>query len=110
MRIAQIAPLIESVPPRLYGGTERVVAYLVDALVEVGHGVTRFASGDSCTRGRLVPCSRAALRLDPVTRDPLLHAVLQLGAVRRQADRFGVLHFHTTVSTYRRSRACRSGR
>ena len=75
MRIAQIAPLIESVPPRLYGGTERVVAYLADALVELGHEVTLFASGDSRTRACLVPCSRAALRLDPAMRDPLLHAV-----------------------------------
>jgi glycosyltransferase involved in cell wall biosynthesis len=71
------------------------VAYLADALVELGHEVTLFASGDSRTRARLVPCSRAALRLDPAMRDPLLHAVLQLEAVRRQADRFDVLHFHT---------------
>jgi glycosyltransferase involved in cell wall biosynthesis len=95
MRIAQIAPLIESVPPRLYGGTERVVAYLADMLVELGHEVILFASGDSRTRAKLVPCSRQALRLDPNLRDPLPHAVLQLEAVRQQAGRFDVLHFHT---------------
>jgi glycosyltransferase involved in cell wall biosynthesis len=95
MRIAQIAPLIERVPPRLYGGTERVVTYLTDALVRLGHEVTLFASGDSRTSARLVPCSREALRLDPAVRDPLPHDVLQLEAVRRRADRFDVLHFHT---------------
>ena len=95
MRIAQVAPLIERVPPKLYGGTERVVAYLTDELVRQGHDVTLFASGDSRTLARLVPCSREALRLDPGVRDPLPHAVLQLEAVRRRADRFDVLHFHT---------------
>jgi glycosyltransferase involved in cell wall biosynthesis len=95
MRIAQVAPLIERVPPRLYGGTERVVAYLTDELVRQGHDVTLFASGDSRTLAKLVPCSREALRLDPGVRDPLPHAVLQLEAVRRRADRFDVLHFHT---------------
>src|SRR3982751_2228063 len=95
MRIAQVAPLIERVPPKLYGGTERVVAYLTDELFRLGHDVTLFASGDSRTRAKLVPCSREALRLDPEVRDPLPHAVLQLEAVRRQADRFDVLHFPT---------------
>jgi len=95
MRIAQVAPLIERVPPKLYGGTERVVAYLTDELVRQGHDVTLFASGDSRTLARLVPCSREALRLDPKVREPLPHAVLQLEAVRRQADRFDVMHFHT---------------
>jgi glycosyltransferase involved in cell wall biosynthesis len=95
MRIAQIAPLIERVPPRLYGGTERVVAYLTDALVRLGHEVTLFASGDSRTLARLVPCTREALRLDPAVQDPLPYAVLQLDAVWRQAKRFDVLHFHT---------------
>ena len=94
MRIAQIAPLMERVPPRLYGGTERVVAYLTDALVRLGHEVTLFASGNSQTLAKLVPCSREALRLDPAVVDPLPHGVLQLEEVRRQADRFDVLHFH----------------
>ena len=74
MRIAQIAPLIERVPPRLYGGTERVVAYLTDALVRLGHEVTLFASGDSRTLARLVPCTREALRLDPAVQDALPYA------------------------------------
>ena len=76
MRIAQVAPLIESVPPKLYGGTERVVAYLTEELVRQGHDVTLFASGDSRTSAELVPCSREALRLDPAVRDPLPHTVL----------------------------------
>jgi hypothetical protein len=64
MRIAQIAPLAESVPPKLYGGTERVVAWLVEGLVELGHDVTLFASGDSVTRAKLIPAWPRALRLD----------------------------------------------
>ena len=64
MRIAQISPLVESVPPRLYGGTERVVAYLTEELVAQGHDVTLFASGDSITNANLIPCSAIALRLD----------------------------------------------
>ena len=69
MRIAEVAPLFESVPPALYGGTERVVAYLTDELVAQGHDVTLFASGDSRTSARLVPASPRALRLDPDCRD-----------------------------------------
>lgn len=95
MRIAQIAPLIERVPPKLYGGTERIVAYLTDALVRLGHEVTLFASGDSQTLAQLVPCCREALRLDPAVRDQLPYGILQLEAVRQRADRFDVLHFHT---------------
>ena len=66
MKIAQVAPLAEAVPPKLYGGTERVVAYLTDALVELGHEVTLFASGDSSTKATLVPIWPRALRLDPM--------------------------------------------
>src|SRR3954451_6402647 len=95
VRVAQIAPLTESVPPQLYGGTERVVAWLTDELVAMGHDVVLFASGDSQTRARLVPCSREALRLDPTASDPLPHAVLQIETVRQQAARFDILHFHT---------------
>ncbi len=65
MKIAQIAPLAESCPPRLYGGTERIVSYLTEELVHQGHEVTLFASGDSITSAELVPCSEMALRLDP---------------------------------------------
>ena len=94
MRIAQIAPLFESVPPRLYGGTERVVAYLTDELIRQGHQVTLFASGDSITSAELVPCTSRALRLDPDVRDPIPHHTLMLDKVRERAADFDILHFH----------------
>jgi glycosyltransferase involved in cell wall biosynthesis len=94
MNIAQIAPLAESVPPRLYGGTERVVSYLTEELVRLGHHVTLFASGDSQTRARLVPCAPRALRLDASVRDALPHLLLMLEQVRSRAHEFDVLHFH----------------
>jgi hypothetical protein len=71
MKIAQIAPLMESVPPRLYGGTERIVSYLTEELVRLGHGVTLFASADSITSANLVGCASMALRLDSNVRDPI---------------------------------------
>src|SRR3954449_3216158 len=76
MRIAQIAPLMESVPPRLYGGTERIVSYLTEELVALGHQVTLFASGDSVTSADLAACSMTALRLDPTVRDVIPHYML----------------------------------
>jgi glycosyltransferase involved in cell wall biosynthesis len=94
MKIAQIAPLAESVPPRLYGGTERIVSYLTEELVRAGHHVTLFASGDSMTRAELVPCVPQALRLDTNIRDPIPYLMLMLDRVRRAADRFDILHFH----------------
>ncbi|MFQ6018028.1 MAG: glycosyltransferase family 4 protein [Kiloniellaceae bacterium] len=94
MKIAQVAPLIESVPPKLYGGTERIVSYLTEELVRQGHDVTLFASGDSETTAELVPCSPEALRLDARVRDPLPHYMLMLERVRRRADGFDILHFH----------------
>src|SRR6476660_8557625 len=94
MRIAQIAPLIESVPPRLYGGTERIVSYLTEALVAQGHDVTLFASGQSITSARLVPCSEQALRLNPSVRDPVPYYMLMLDKVRKMEAEFDVLHFH----------------
>ena len=94
MKIAQIAPLIESVPPRTYGGTERVVSYLTEELVRLGHDVTLFASGDSITSARLVPCVPTALRLDPHIRDPIPYYMLMLDRVRECADEFDILHFH----------------
>ena len=94
MKIAQIAPLIESVPPRLYGGTERIVSYLTDELVRMGHEVTLFASGDSVSRANLVSCATMALRLDTNVRDPIPYYMLQLDRVRRHADEFDILHFH----------------
>jgi glycosyltransferase involved in cell wall biosynthesis len=94
MKIAQIAPLFESVPPRLYGGTERVVSYLIEELVKQGHEVTLFASADAITSAELVPCASRALRLDDARSDPIPHLLLMLGKVRERADHFDVLHFH----------------
>jgi glycosyltransferase involved in cell wall biosynthesis len=95
MRIAQISPLIESVPPKAYGGTERVVAHLTEQLVQAGHDVTLFASGDSQTSAKLVPVCERALRGDGQVRDPMPDHVLQTEMVFRQADHFDILHFHT---------------
>jgi glycosyltransferase involved in cell wall biosynthesis len=94
MRIAQIAPLAESCPPALYGGTERVVSYLTEELVAQGHDVTLFASGDSKTRAELVPCSERALRLCDGPVDALPHHMVMLEHVARRAHEFDVLHFH----------------
>jgi len=94
MKIAQVAPLIESVPPRLYGGTERIVSYLTEELVRLGHEVTLFASGDSVTSAELVPCVTRALRLDPSVRDTLPHFMLMIDKVHERAEEFDVLHFH----------------
>jgi glycosyltransferase involved in cell wall biosynthesis len=94
LKIAQIAPLIERVPPRLYDGTERIVSYLTEALVHLGHDVTLFASGDSITSARLIPCCRKALRLDPAVRDPIPYYMLMLDKVRTMAREFDILHFH----------------
>ena len=94
MRIAQIAPLYERVPPRLYGGTERVVSFLTEELVRQGHDVTLFASGDSETSARLVPCCEMALRLNPSVRDHLPYHMIMLEEVRQRLDQFDILHFH----------------
>lgn len=100
MKIAQIAPLIESVPPRFYGGTERVVSYLTEALVTAGHDVTLFASADSRTSARLVPCCDIALRLNPRFKDPLPHMTIMIEEVRRRVDEFDVFHFHIDYLHY----------
>jgi glycosyltransferase involved in cell wall biosynthesis len=94
MRIAQIAPLTEAVPPRLYGGTERVVSFLTEELVRLGHEVTLFASGDSVTAAELVAVYPRALRLEGRVRDPLAVHLLALEQVFRRAEDFDVLHFH----------------
>jgi glycosyltransferase involved in cell wall biosynthesis len=94
MKIAQIAPLYESVPPKLYGGTERVVSYLTEELVRQGHDVTLFASGDSQTQARLESVCDSALRLTRCA-DPLAHHILMLDQVLDRAPEFDVLHFHT---------------
>ncbi|WP_168793041.1 glycosyltransferase family 4 protein [Paraburkholderia aromaticivorans] len=94
MRIAQIAPLHEAVPPQFYGGTERVVSYLTDALVDLGHDVTLFASGDSHTKATLEAVWPHALRLDPAIRDAVAPHMLLLEKVREVAHEFDVLHAH----------------
>ena len=94
MRIAQVAPLTESVPPQLYGGTERVVAFLTDELVRLGHDVTLFASGDSHTSATLAPAWPRALRLGGACQDFLAPHILMLEEVVRRAREFDVLHFH----------------
>jgi len=93
MRIAQIAPLAEAVPPRLYGGTERVVSWLTEELVAQGHEVTLFASGDSQTSADLVPCAPQALRLAGI-RDHTASNLVMLDKVRRRANEFDVIHCH----------------
>jgi glycosyltransferase involved in cell wall biosynthesis len=107
MRIAQIAPLFESVPPQGYGGTERVVAYLTDALESRGHEVTLFASGDSRTAAELCAGSARALRLDPQRGDPVAtHLVMLERAFERAADRFDVIHAHLDYLTFPLARRC----
>ena len=104
MRIAQVAPLAESVPPVLYGGTERIVAFLTDELVAQGHEVTLFASGDSRTRARLVPCAPRALRLDPACVDPLAHHIVMLDEVAKRQHEFDVIHYHVDYLHFPMSR------
>jgi glycosyltransferase involved in cell wall biosynthesis len=95
MRIAQVAPLYERVPPPLYGGTERVVSYLTEELVRLGHDVTLFASGDSETTARLVPACPRALWRDADVRETLPHHVRLMELVFEDVSRFDVIHFHT---------------
>ncbi|HEY5106604.1 MAG TPA: glycosyltransferase family 4 protein [Caulobacteraceae bacterium] len=98
MKIAQVPPLYEAVPPRFYGGTERVVAHLCDALVDLGHEVTLFSSADAQTRANLVPVRDQAIRLDPAPLKSDLAAHLSmLSEVRRQSARFDIIHFHTDM-------------
>jgi glycosyltransferase involved in cell wall biosynthesis len=94
MRIAQVAPLTEAIPPKLYGGTERVVHWLTEELVALGHEVTLFASGDSCTSAKLEAVWPRALRLDGAIRDPNALHMMMLERVRQQAADFDLLHFH----------------
>jgi glycosyltransferase involved in cell wall biosynthesis len=107
MRIAQVAPLYERVPPKLYGGTERVVSYLTEELVRQGHEVTLFASGDSLTSAELVPICPHALRLNDRVVDPLAYHILQLEKVFSRADAFDIIHFHTDYLHFPLSRLFR---
>ncbi len=98
MKIAQVAPLYEAVPPRLYGGTERIVAHLTDALVARGHEVTLFASGDSDTSARLVPCRTQAIRMDPsLLKSDLGCHLAMIHEVYRRRDEFDIVHFHVDM-------------
>lgn len=107
LRIAQVSPLYESVPPKLYGGTERVVSYLTEQLVHLGHDVTLFASGDSVTKARLVPCCPRSLRLDSGCVDQLAHQFVMLDKLVEQVrrDRFDIVHFHIDYFHFPISRA-----
>ncbi|HWW18097.1 MAG TPA: glycosyltransferase family 4 protein [Candidatus Saccharimonadales bacterium] len=105
MKIAQVAPLYESVPPKLYGGTERVVSYLTEALVEAGHEVTLFASGDSETSARLIPGCPKALRLNNYEcQDQLAHHFVMLEEVLERAEQFDIIHFHVDYMHFPLSR------
>src|ERR1041385_3015545 len=110
MRIAQVAPLFESVPPRQYGGTERVVSYLTEELVRLGHEVTLFASGDSVTQAKLIPACGSSLWNDPKAHDTLSHHVRLMGLVFEDVSRFDVIHFHCDFLHFPllRQRPCRN--
>jgi glycosyltransferase involved in cell wall biosynthesis len=100
MRIAQVAPLYERVPPLYYGGTERIVSYLTEELIKQGHDLTLFASGDSITKGRLIaPCDRS-LRLDPTCEDRIAYHFLQLEQVFQNTASFDIIHFHIDYLHY----------
>ena len=109
LRIAQVSPLYESVPPKLYGGTERVVSYLTEELVQQGHEVTLFASGDSITTARLIPCCLKSLRLDKNCVDQIAHHFVMLDKVVEHVlrDEFDVVHFHIDYFHFSISRAHR---
>jgi glycosyltransferase involved in cell wall biosynthesis len=106
VRIAQVAPLFESVPPARYGGTERVVSYLTEALVAQGHDVTLFASGDSTTSAELVPVIDRSLRLHPRRVDPLAWHTMMIDEVFKRASSFDVIHFHIDIAHYPLASRC----
>lgn len=100
LRIAHVSPLFESVPPKLYGGTERVVSFIVEELVAQGHDVTVFASGDSKTSARLIPICERSLRLDPDCEDPVAYHIMQLQLVQDMIESFDIVHYHTDYLHY----------
>lgn len=106
MRIAQIAPLYESVPPKLYGGTERVVSYLTEALIKLGHEVTLFASADSITQAKLIPICPKSLRLND-TQDALAVHFLEMEKIYQRADQFDIIHNHNDYLAYPLIRRCK---
>ncbi len=94
LRIAQVSPLAEAVPPESYGGTERIVSYLTEELVRLGQDVTLFASGDSMTKAKLVPVSERSLRSDPSVKDPLTRTIVEIEEVLKRTENFDLIHFH----------------
>lgn len=106
MKIAQVSPLHESVPPKFYGGTERIVHYLTEELVAAGHDVTLFASGDSVTQASLQAMVPSALRLNPKVIDPLAAHLLMFDRVAAWAERFDIIHFHTDYLHFPVFRGC----
>ena len=108
MKIAQVAPLFESIPPRGYGGSERIVSHLTEELVRQGHDVTLFASGDSVTSAHLVPVCRRSLRLDERCVDQMAHHILMLERVMQRAEEFDVIHFHVDYLHFPLSRRMRT--
>ena len=108
MKIAQVAPLFESVPPNTYGGTERVVSYLTEELVAMGHEVTLFASGDSITTARLAAVCERSLRLDGDCTDRMVHHIRLLERARKAASAFDLMHFHCDYLHYPLSRRMRT--
>jgi glycosyltransferase involved in cell wall biosynthesis len=94
LRIAQVAPLVETVPPESYGGTERIVSYLTEELVQLGHDVTLFASSGSETKAKLVPVSERSLRSDPDVKDPLTRSIIEIEEVLKRTETFDLVHFH----------------
>ncbi|GAU92810.1 hypothetical protein RvY_04843 [Ramazzottius varieornatus] len=100
LRIAQVAPLFESCPPQLYGGTERIVSYLTEELVKEGHQVTLFASGDSITEARLIPCVKTAIRLNPAIKIECIYSMLMFEKVLQMEDQFDIIHFHTDFLSF----------
>src|SRR5687767_11448756 len=106
VKIAQVSPLFESVPPKLYGGTERIVSYLTEELVRLGHEVTLFASGDSLTNARLIPVCRQSLRLDTNCVDQIAHHTLMLEQVFQRIHEFDMVHFHIDYIHFPLLRRC----
>jgi glycosyltransferase involved in cell wall biosynthesis len=100
MKIAQVSPLMEAVPPKLYGGTERIVSYLADELASMGHEVTLFASGDSITKARLESVWPRALRLDATMRDYIAPHFIMLQTIAERADEFDIIHSHVDYLGY----------
>lgn len=107
IKIAQVAPLYESVPPKLYGGTERVVSYLTEELVRQGHDVTLFASGDSVTRATLIPVCDQSLRLNKDSQDQLVHHIALLQMIMDESHQFDVIHYHIDYLHFPLSRLMR---